>query len=214
MAGVYNSSMPSRNTVKEYGERCYYHVYNRGVSKQQIFHDDDDYTYFLYLLKRHLSTSPCSDKFGRPYRHLAEEVSLVAYCLMPNHFHLLLFNTEQGGMEQLMRSVMTSFSMYYNKKYSHSGRLFQGTYKASLVTTEAYLQHISRYIHLNPENYKTYPYSSYMPLINKYRTEWLSTLLFDEIFDGTIREYEAFVADYKDYQQSLDEISPILADQE
>ena len=204
--------MPARNVIKEYAEEHYYHVYNRGASKQVIFHDDADYRQFMYLLKRHLCPKPIQDKFGREYKHLYKKIRLVAYCLMPNHFHLLLFNLEKDGMEQLIRSITTAYSMYYNKKYDHSGRLFQGTYKASLIESEPYLQHICRYIHRNPRDYKTYPYSSYIPSVKKYKTEWLSNMLFEDIFEGTIKEYEDFVADYEDYKDSISEISIDLAD--
>lgn len=204
--------MPARNTIKEYGEGCYYHVYNRGVSKQKIFHDEHDYKYFLFLLKRHLSHKPVSDKFGREYRHLAQKVKLAAYCLMPNHFHFLIFNQEREGMELLMRSVITAYSMYYNKKYQHSGRLFQGAYKASLIESDSYLQHICRYIHRNPKDYITYQYSSYGPSVKQHKSEWLSNLLFEDIFEGTTEEYEAFVADYEDFKESLDQIELDLAD--
>lgn len=204
--------MPARNSIKEYASEHYYHIYNRGMSKQEIFHEDDDYRYFLYLLKRHLSPQPVTDKYGREYVHLAKSIHLVSYCLMPNHFHLLIYNDEQDGMELLMRSVITTYSMYYNKKYDHSGRLFQGTYKASLIESERYIQHISRYIHRNPRDYKTYQYSSYQPLIRKWDMPWLTTMLFDDIFEGTVQEYEKFVSDSEDYKSTLEEIGFDLAD--
>ena len=204
--------MPARNTIKEYAAEHYYHIYNRGVSKQKIFHEEKDYQYFLYLLKRHLSPEPVPDKYGRDYVHLYDSVKLVSYCLMPNHFHILIFNNEQDGMELLMRSVITAYSMYYNKKYDHPGRLFQGAYKASLIESEQYLQHISRYIHLIPKNYKDYPYSSYKPLIKNWDMPWLSNMLFKDVFEGTVKDYEDFVADHEDYKETLQEIGLDLAD--
>ena len=204
--------MPARNTIKEYGEDYYYHVYNRGANKQTIFHDDADYKYFLHLLKRHLSTNPTLDKLGREYRHLRTHVDLISYCLMPNHFHLLLYNRQREGMELLMRSITTAYSMYYNRKYDHSGRLFQGAYKASLIESEPYLQHISRYIHRNPKDYEQYPYSSFTPLVNQHSIEWLSNDLLDNIFEGSTEDYKIFVADYEDYEDTLEEIKIDLAD--
>ncbi len=99
MLFCYIKCMPSKNTVKIYAAEHYYHVYNRGVSKQVVFHDKDDYKYFLYLLKRHLDVKPASSKYGTLYRHLNGKVEIIAYCLIPNHFHLLIYNKEAMGME-------------------------------------------------------------------------------------------------------------------
>lgn len=204
--------MPSRNTIKIYAAEQYYHVYNRGASKQTIFHDAQDYEYFFYLLKRHLSKQPSFDSYGREYKHLLQELEIVAYCLMPNHFHLLLYTHTQPGMELLMRSLITAYSMFYNKKYEHSGHVFQGAYKASLIDSDAYLQHICRYIHLNPKEYENYPYSSYFHSIKKHNIEWIGDKLFVDIFQGTVHDYEMFVADHKGYIESLKLISTNLAD--
>ena len=83
--------MPSKNVVKIYENNTYYHAYNRGVEKRTVFIDDEDYATFLGLLKRSLDEHPETDDKGREYRWLANDVELVAFCLMPNHFHLLLY---------------------------------------------------------------------------------------------------------------------------
>lgn len=203
--------MPARNTIKEYGEDCYYHLYNRGVSKATIFHDKNDYSVFLNTLKRHLSLKPHQDRVGREYRHLQKDVSLLCYCLMPNHFHLLVLNKSTQGIEQLMRSLATTYSMYYNRKYKHSGHIFQGVYKGSLIENDKYLSHISRYIHRNPQDYKSYSYSSYQALIKDWDVEWLDKKEFWNIFEGTPKEYEEFVGDYEDMKANMPEISEDLA---
>ena len=71
---------------------------------------------------------------------------------MPNHIHLLVYQHQPQAMAQFMRSVLTSYSRYFNKRYKRSGSLFESRYKASLISDDAYLEHISRYIHLNPGN--------------------------------------------------------------
>ena len=204
--------MPARNTIKIYASEQYYHVYNRGANKQTVFHEASDYQYFFYLLKRHLSNKPAFDSHGREYRHLREKIEIVVFCLMPNHFHILLYTHTETGMELLMRSLITAYSMYYNKKYEHSGHVFQGAYKASLIDSDKYLQHISRYIHLNPKDYKNYPYSSYFHSVKKFNTEWIGNKLFTDVFQGTIQDYENFVADYSDYNKTLKLFSTELAD--
>jgi len=203
--------MPSRNVIKIDVEQSFYHVYARGHGRQRIFRDDEDYRVFLNLLKRHLSVNEVTDKYGKPYAHLRGQVELLSYCLMENHFHLLLYQSEKGAMTRLMRGVMTSYSSYYNKKYDSSGPLFETRYKASLISTDAYLMHISRYIHLNPTDWRAYPYSSISACFGiGGQTEWLQQDRIIELF-GTLPVYADFLDDTEDYEKSLDDIKYELA---
>lgn len=201
--------MPGRNTIKLYADESFYHVYNRGVNKRLIFLEDYDYKVFLNLLKRYLDVEPhCNDR-GIEYDHLRGKIELLAYCLMPNHVHLLFYVHERQALTRLLSGVMTAYSMYFNKKYKRIGPLFQGRYKASWITNDSYLQHISRYIHLNPKAYTTYPYSSLLDYTGKRQTPWLQSERILELFEG--EDYAAFVDDYKDYKQELDNIKHELA---
>ncbi len=202
--------MPNRNVVKQYAADTFYHAYNRGVNKQDIFLDDEDYEVFLNLFKRYLSNSPVQDSSGREYPWLKMDVQLLTFCLMPNHFHLLIFQREPKAMTELLRSVCTSYTVYYNKKYKRVGHLFQGSFKASLIDNDAYLQHISRYIHLNPKNYKTWPFSSLPYYLGKKESEWIEVEPIIELFNS-IDDYETFLEDYKDYKQTLKETERALA---
>lgn len=204
--------MPSKNVIRDLGADCFYHVYNRGVDKQLTFRDEQDYVMFLGILKRHLSNQPQHDSFGREYKDLSGYISLLSYCLMPNHFHLMVYNKEMEGLEHLMRSLATSYSLYFNKKHKRVGHLFQGRFKASRIDADDYLVHISRYIHRNPRDYKNYKYSSYIPLTKGWDVEWLDDKKFWETFDGTIKDYEAFVADYRDVKKTYKIIDAYLAD--
>jgi REP element-mobilizing transposase RayT len=152
--------MPSRNTIRQDAERTYYHVYVRGVNKQKLFLDNDDYRFFMSLFARHASLQPQPNGRGGDYPHYRDHVTLLAYCLMGNHFHLMLYQHDQGGVAMLMRSIMTTYAQYFNRKYHRSGPVFESRYKAVVVSTEPYLLHISRYIHLNPRTWRTYRYSS------------------------------------------------------
>ena len=82
--------MPSRNVVKEFAAEQYYHLYNRGVEKRQIFLDEQDYTVFIGLMKKYLTGITDRKLHWHKFDNLSEHVDLLAYCLMPNHFHLLL----------------------------------------------------------------------------------------------------------------------------
>ena len=203
--------MPARNVIKQYHDNAYYHLYNRGVEKRCIFLDDKDYVVFLNLLKRHLSPAQHQDQRGTIYVSYAGRVELLAFCLMPNHFHLFFFlDNDPTAITELMRRVSGAYTTYFNKKYERVGHLFQGVYKASRITTDSYLQHISRYIHLNPEEYQGWQYSSWPYYVKKWQGDWIKPKRILDMFAND--SYAAFVADYEDYKSSLAEIKHELAD--
>lgn len=201
--------MPSRNILKIDASESYYHVYARGRSRQKIFRDENDFAMFLNLFERYLSTEQKVDAYGKPYPHLRGDVSLLCYCLMNNHFHLLIYQTSEGAMSQLMRGIMTSYSTYFNKKYKLSGGLFESRYKASRISSDPNLMQISRYIHLDPKNWMQHPHSS----IHAYfmgADEWLEPAPIVKLF-GSTPVYADFLNDEADYKQSLKTIKDELA---
>lgn len=208
--------MPSPNVIKPFVADSYYHIYNHGVHGQHLFADDEDYAVFLNLFKIYLSKDPIRDRFRRPVANLKNELSLLAYCLMPNHFHLLIYNFHEHGMSNFMLRAMTAYSMYFNKKYKRKGVLFRDSYKASLISDDAYLWHISRYIHLNPQDigsqYTTYPYSSYAYYCGKKQAEWINPARILDLHDNNTRSYEKFVKDYEDRRAEIKQIEHLLAD--
>lgn len=201
--------MPSRNIVKQFAPEAYYHVYNRGLNKQAIFIDDDDYRVFLNLLKRYMNDEPAKDNYGREYPWLHEDLTLLAFCLMANHFHLLLFQRDKDAMTKLLRAVCSAYTTYFNKKYGRVGPLFQSNYKASHIIEDSYLLHISRYIHLNPQDYEHWEFSSYKFYLGKANAGWIAPKPILEMFEGD--SYEMFMADYKGHKEALDEIKYELA---
>ncbi len=202
--------MPSRNRLKAYVADAYYHVYNRGLNKQSIFLDNQDYAVFLNLLKRYLSKTVESDRKGRAYETLNNEIELLAFCLMPNHFHLLVYQRKPDAMTKLLQRLGTSYTMYFNKKYEHSGPLFQERFKASLVLRDDYLQHISRYIHLNAKGYRTWEFSSIDYFLGNKQAEWVKPNRILKLFESK-KEYEQFLKDYEGQKKILDEIKSELA---
>lgn len=222
--------MPAKNVLKSYIENGYYHLYNRGVEKRIIFQDDQDYRVFLYYLRLYLSPPDLAKEykgysFVRPPRqrllnNFHQEITLLAYCLMSNHFHLLLQQKPAEGIEKFMRSLGTKYVQYFNKRYQRVGPLFQDTYKAVLVKTDEQLLHLSRYLHLNPakDNNKKVSlqrillnsYSSYPDYLGKRTTGWIHP---EEILGSfktaqrtglkDILSYQSFV---EDYQQPSEEI--------
>jgi len=206
--------MPKRNSVKTYGVDQYYHVYNRGVNKQDIFLEPEDRFFFLSLLKRHLSDEPETDSHRRPVATFDDEIELVAFCLMPNHFHMLFYLKDPQGLVHLMRSTMTSYTMYFNKKYLRTGGLYESVFLASRITNDAYLWHISRYIHLNPmdigQNFRSYPYSSIDYFVGNKQASWVHP---EKLVHTTTekQQYLEFVEDYQSMHEDMKLLKNILA---
>ena len=221
--------MPAKNIRKQFTENGYYHIYNRGVEKRIIFMDDQDYRVFLHLLKFYLSppdplvNHPLTSLTGldpvrlRPFTTLEKEIDLYAYCLMPNHFHLLLKQITRDGITKLLIKVLTTYVMYFNKRYKRVGHLFQGTYKGVLIDSDAYLLHLSRYIHLNPSgltgsNPVTYLYSSYSYYLGIKNASWVKPKFILDYFQTNkndlflpkkINSYKNFV---EESEQNLQEL--------
>lgn len=204
---VYYVDMPSRNTVKQYDSPAYYHVYNRGAGGRAIYLDVADRQKFLSLLERHLSPSYIDRHPESIYA--IYDVELAAYCLMGNHFHLLLYQEKDPDqISALMRSVSTAYSMYFNRKYKSQGHLFQNIFRAARITNEPYLAHISRYIHLNPETYRTYKWSSLEHYLGDESSDWVHPR---RAQDMDRDDYLRFLEDYKDRRLLLKEIKSELA---
>lgn len=200
--------------MKQYGEGEYYHVYNRGANKNTIFIDDNDYAMFLGLLKSYLQPTPDRDAARRLMPNYSEKVELVAYCLMPNHFHMLLYLKETDGLEKLMRSLMTSYSMRFNKRHKHSGALFEGVFLASRITSDQYLWHVSKYIHLNPldigREVEDYPYSSIGYYLKEKHADWMHERRLVESEDER-RRYRKDLAEQTDWHKMYHNLRHELA---
>lgn len=202
--------MPSPNLEKIYLGESFYHIYNRGVNKQPVFLDSKDYAVFLNLLKRYLDLEPVKDKNGREYENLHQKLEVVAFCLMPTHFHLFIFQHTPDAMTRLLRGVATSYTGYFNKKYRRSGPLFTDRFKASMIDNDAYLIHISRYIHINPKGYRTYEWSSLPYYLDEKSADWVKPGRILELFKNK-KEYIDFVDDFEDHKKMLDNLKQELA---
>lgn len=203
--------MPARNTIREDIPDTYYHVYARGANKQPIFIELADHDYFQMLLARYLSKKPTLNKHGYKYPNYSSGVRLAAFCQMGNHFHFLLYQTQKGMVSEFMKSLMVSYSMYFNLKYEHSGSVFESRFRSSWVAQQSYLEHISRYIHMNPENWEKYPYSSLKYFLGSPTPEWLHPENIKGLF-ADAAEYLEFMRDYEGQKEMLKELKHALAD--
>ena len=189
--------MPAKNSIKEFVSDSYYHLYNRGVEKRAIFLDAQDYAVFLSYIKTYLVekdvkalnaiiTSPderwdvksSALKLLR-LNNFAEEITIIAYCLMPNHFHFLIKQHSADSIDRFMNSLLTRYVMYFNRRYKRVGVLFQDVYKAVRITSDEQLLELSRYMHRNPlpllqgDPLENYEYSSYPEYLGLRHSDWV-----------------------------------------
>lgn len=188
--------MPQKNSRKEYGAGGYYHIYNRGVEKRDIFLDEQDYKVFLGYMKFYLESPPLQgqalqDLDGKLFapskiqKNYHDQIELLSYCLMPNHFHLLIKQSTDRGIAEFMQSLVLKYVLYFNKKYKRVGGLFQGRYKTVLINDENQFTYISKYIHRNPidilparpglAGLVEYKYSSYGNYLGLFGQSWVNT---------------------------------------
>lgn len=217
--------MPSKNEVKIYKSDAYYHLYNRGVEKRIIFIDQQDYAVFLSYLRAYLlpkDEKSLQKKLADPKTNYKEKdtiiklirlnnfydtLELLAYCLMPNHFHLLVYQKTYDAIDKFMNSLITRYAMYFNKRYKRVGPLFQGIYKAVLVETDEQFIHLSRYIHSQSlasqgQPLKSKQPSSYPNYLGHISQEWVKPEKVLSYFKsegrklvslGSINSYQSFV---------------------
>lgn len=164
-------------------QNSYYHIYNRGAHRMEIFRTSGDYLFLLKLLKKQC---------------IEYNISVLAYCLMPNHYHFLLRQDSDRPISDFMQAVFNIYSKAFNTKHLHSGTLFEGPFKAILVDKTEYLLHLCRYIHRNPINaglvsdLTYWEYSNYLEFIGKRSGTLINKEFVSQNF-GAIAEYEKFV---------------------
>ncbi|MCS7181186.1 MAG: hypothetical protein NZ891_07580 [bacterium] len=131
----------------------FYHIYNRGVEKRDIFLDEKDFYRFIDYLYIFNDEKPMRYYFPQgptsQNREREKIVGVLCYALLPNHFHLILTPLKDGGITQFMRKLLTGYVMYFNEKYKRTGTLFESKFKAKIIENDAYFCHSTRYIHLN-----------------------------------------------------------------
>ncbi|OIO29678.1 hypothetical protein COX93_01180 [Candidatus Nomurabacteria bacterium CG_4_10_14_0_2_um_filter_30_12] len=207
--------------IKNHAPEEYYHIYNRGMQKQPIFETDKDRIRFLFLLlafqgrnsiknisreiKESVQSSTLHIKTELEKEIIEDRtVELLSFCLMPNHFHLLLLEKEDGGIAKYMQRVLTAYTKYFNLRHQKSGHLLQGSYKSVWIENDIQLMHTSAYIHKNSnelsgwgKNENKYPWSSFQDYINTNRWgKLLSTDIILNRFDNkevNIKNYKEFV---------------------
>ncbi|OGM13084.1 hypothetical protein A3A76_01660 [Candidatus Woesebacteria bacterium RIFCSPLOWO2_01_FULL_39_23] len=222
--------MPGRKVPLVNGE--IYHVVNRGIASQPIFLNKRDYDRKIATLSYYQHAYPplrysffirlpkqrrleLIEQFKKKDDFLVE---ILAYCLMPNHLHLLLKQVRDNGISSFMSNISNSYTRYLNIKNDRVGPIYQGKFKAVRIVTEEQLLHVQRYIHLNPysshivnnaEDLKDYHYSSF-PEYLEGSTSSISNKELIMNFFTNIESYKTFIYNQADYQRKLDEIKHLI----
>ena len=183
--------MPARGT--EFAQDGFYHIYNRGAGHQTIFREGENYLFVLRQVK----------KYARELN-----IAVIAYCLLPNHYHFILRQDGQQPAGLLPQLVFNSYTKAFNRRYERTGTLLEGRYKAIPVEKEGYLLHLCRYIHANPmchglaSQLEEWPYSNY-PEWMGLRDGALVDRAFVQAYFPTVQEYGQFVWKYALGQDEL-----------
>jgi len=178
----------------------YYHIYNRGAHRMDIFRDDADYLFLLKLIKE--QAQRCN-------------IAIIAYCLMCNHYHFLLRQNGEIQVSRFMQAVFNVYTKTFNSRHAHSGTLFEGPFWAIYVDRTEYLWHLCRYIHRNPlesglvTNPDQWIYSNYLEFIGE-RNGVLVDRELIKINFCTPEEYRGFVLDYVPPEKTQKELRHYL----
>ena len=185
-----------------YTKGNYYHIYNRGCNKEPIFFKEDHYRFLIKLLEENIQ-----------FYH----IKMLAYCLMPNHYHFLAKQTTDDSISNMLRYVFNTYTQKINAKMERTGTLFEGRAKHILIDKEEYLAHVMRYVHLNPvkagfvASPEEWKYSNYLECIGKRKSSMFDEETLKLIF-GNYQEYETFVMDYKDSLEIENKFNKYLMD--
>jgi putative transposase len=218
--------MPYRTTFFAAGQ--VYHVFNRSIDHQTIFATNRNYQRLIELIEFYRYKQPIRFSHYKRLTNIKKEeyditisyqeplLSILSYCVMPNHFHFLVEAKTDAGISYFMKNIQHAYSNYYNVLNKRYGPLFQGMFKAVLIETDEQLLHVSRYIHLNPttayiikaEKLPTYQWSSFKDYISP-TTSFVDTSKVLPFFK-TPEKYKAFTEDQVDYQRQLDKIKHLI----
>lgn len=210
-----------------------YHIFNRGVERRQIFLSIRDHERFCMLLEyyrfanipksfSHYLNLPLEERktyydSQQSHPHIIE---ILAYCLMPNHFHLLVKQQQEDGVREAVSNIANGYAKYFNTKRRRVGPLFQGPFKAVRIETDEQLVHVSRYIHINPvvsgvipeKDLLNFPWSSLSSYVGKVRFPWIE----DEPVLSHFRQrqqYREFVTDQISYGRDLEKIKHLILEE-
>lgn len=210
------------NLIRNFYKDGLYHVYNRGSEKKDIFSDLKEYEHFLktitYYQQAHINMRLSLKEFEIKERKPPLLFEIICYCLMPNHFHLVLKDLIGNGISKGISNLQNSYTRYYNVKHNRIGALFQGAFKSIEVKADEQLLQVCRYVMLNPVTSKLvdrpedYQWSSYREYINKSDSKLCTQDIISSQFD-TIESFREFHRDYIEYARSLHDVKKLALEE-
>ncbi len=221
--------MPFRKTV--FASEQYYHIFNRGVASQPVFITRRDHERFLTTLSYYqfydpplrlskllqLSKETRESYLSEMYAKKNKIVEVVAYCFMPNHFHLLLKQVREGGVSRFLRLSVNSYAKYFNTKNKRGGSLFQDMFKAVRIENDEQLIHVSRYVHINPlvsylvtaKELLNFPWSSLRTYVFGQEDKLVvPDIVLSNFKNG--KDYLKFALDQENYGKELEKIKHLM----
>jgi putative transposase len=190
----------ARKDLLIWQKRMYYHIYNRGVSQSTLFREAVNYRFVLEKIQKYRKEN---------------EVALIAYCLMPTHYHFLCRQDGDCPAGNVPQAVFNSYSKAYNLKYGHSGTLFEGRFRAKPILSKEYLLHLCRYIHGNPvkdglvADPADWPWSNYLEWIGERKGSLVDREFIQTQFECGA-EYKKFLFEYLKSRQLPDDVKKFL----
>ncbi len=210
-----------------------YHIFNRSIYDFVIFNNEFEFSRLHNLVRYYQICNPTL-KFNRFLEFKVKEgdfnkifsaellnnkklVQIIAYCIMPTHFHIILKQLVDNGISIFMGNVLNGYSRYFNAKHKRKGPLWEGRFKNVLVQTQEQLLHLTRYVHLNPTSAglinkpEDWPYSSYLEYLNKIKSIDC-VCLYKDLIEMPASSYRLFVEDRIVYQRELEKIKHLVLD--
>ncbi len=215
--------MPSKYIVRNFSEGVTYHIYNKSVDTH-MFQDEDDYRTFLFYiyiylkpLKQVLNAYPTLP-FRLQIKNMSEEIDAFGYCLLPDHFHLLLRQSDKDSIPRFMKQVNNAYTEYYNKKYKRFGRLMHGRYRAAALDNDNQILELSRFIHYHPEFTQgivaeNYQWSSFREYLDRSQDSFCNKRLILSFFSSP-SQYKDFVADTQSHKESFLKVKPQIIEKD
>ena len=199
-----------------------YHIFNRSIIGNKVFKEKRLFDHFLQSMKYYqLVNPPLKLSYflataKKPILNKKEKlIENLCYCLMPNHFHIILTQIANNGISIFMNRLLNSYTHFFNTKYKRKGPLWEGRFKRVRINSDEQLLHLTRYIHLNPvtnflvKNPLEYPFSSYKEYL-KIDTQQITNPVLVLGKNYSIKEYKKFILNQKDYQRELKKIKDEL----
>ena len=198
--------MPRKHIRGQRGLRAF-HVFNQGAKvdgrARRVFVDDDDKSYFLWLLARHLSPQPRRDGRGRAFIHLRNALTVIAFNVMVTHFHLIVWQHSADGVATLMNRVKSSYTRYFNAKYGNTQPLFNGPVQAKEIAGRSYFKWLVGYVHDNHRDGVDYEFSSHRAWLDPEKCPgWIDPAPGLRVFGGE-DEYRLYLEE-RSRRKSLD----------